>query len=141
MDLDREGSAVLRAKASASVILLDTNAVLWLDRGHPRSRPLARFAGRVYISPASVLELQLLAEAGRVRLRKGAAAATLARDSRWLLDSPPSAAWFEEACAASWARDPFDRLLVAHARHRGWRLATGDGALLARLGARGAIEL
>jgi len=35
--------------------------------------------------------------------------------------------------ALSWTRDPFDRLLVAHARLRGWRLATADTTLLAHL--------
>jgi PIN domain nuclease of toxin-antitoxin system len=34
-----------------------------------------------------------------------------------------------------WTRDPFDRLLVAHAFYRGWRLATGDHDLIERLGA------
>jgi hypothetical protein len=33
-----------------------------------------------------------------------------------------------------------DRLIVAHARLRNWRLATGDDALIARLGAK-ALEL
>jgi PIN domain nuclease of toxin-antitoxin system len=33
----------------------------------------------------------------------------------------------------SWTRDPFDRLLAAHARLRGWKLATADTLLLERL--------
>jgi PIN domain nuclease of toxin-antitoxin system len=123
------------------MILLDTNALLWLDRNHPRCRPLSRWAGRLYISPASLLEIQLLIEVGRVRLRGSTTPTTLARDARWLLDSPPSAGWFEEALALSWTRDPFDRLLVAHARNRSWRLATADTALLDHLGARGSVEL
>jgi hypothetical protein len=32
-------------------------------------------------------------------------------------------------------------LLVAHAALRGWRVATGDGALLERLGPAGSVEL
>ena len=141
MGLDVEGSEVLRSKAAPPVILLDTHALLWLDRSHPRSRLLARWAGRLYVSPASLLEVELLTEVGRVRLRRGASPATLALDSRWLVDSPASAAWFEEAWAVPWARDPFDRLIVAHARHRGWRLATADAALLESLGDTGAVAL
>jgi PIN domain nuclease of toxin-antitoxin system len=44
------------------------------------------------------------------------------------------AAWFEQAWSLSWARDPFDRLIVAHARLRGWKLATADSQLLEQLG-------
>jgi len=123
------------------VILLDTHAILWLDRQHPRSRPLVRFAGRLYASPASLLEIQVLAEGGRVRFRRGATPAALAHHPRWLVDSPPSTAWFEEAWAIPWARDPFDRLLVAHARHRGWKLATADTELLEHLAGSEVLEL
>jgi PIN domain nuclease of toxin-antitoxin system len=38
-------------------------------------------------------------------------------------------------------RDPFDRLIVAHARVRKWRLATGDGGFLRHLRAHERIEL
>jgi PIN domain nuclease of toxin-antitoxin system len=141
MDVDAEGARLHGSEPAPSVILLDTHALLWLDRGHPRGRPLARWAGRLYLSPASLLEVELLHEVGRIRLRHGATPASLARDERWLLDSPPSAAWFEAAWPLSWARDPFDRLLVAHAAQRGWRLATADSELLERLGANHTIEL
>jgi PIN domain nuclease of toxin-antitoxin system len=49
------------------------------------------------------------------------------------LDDPASATWFGKAFDLSWTRDPFDRLIVAHARLRGWRLATGDEQLVAQL--------
>lgn len=130
MGVGHEGLAVRRA--AAALILLDTNALLWLHQGHPRSRPLARYAGRLYISPASLLELQLLIEVGRLRLKAHAGVTDLAEDGRWLLDDPPGAAWFQCALAAGWTRDPFDRLLVAHAQMRGWRIATSDAAILER---------
>jgi PIN domain nuclease of toxin-antitoxin system len=123
------------------MILLDTNALLWLERGHPRGRALARERRRLYISPASLLEIQFLSEAGRVRLHGAANAATLAEGARWLLDDPPAAAWFDRALELAWARDPFDRLLVAHAQLRAWRLATGDAELIDRLGPGACIAL
>jgi PIN domain nuclease of toxin-antitoxin system len=124
----------------ATVILLDTNAVIWLDLAHPRSRPLTRIKAALYVSPATLLELQFLTEANRIRLMRGDAQA-LASDDRWLLDDPPAAAWFAEAIDLNWTRDPFDRLIAAHAQLRGWRVATGDTRLLQALGARKTLEL
>ena len=132
MDLGRP-RCPLRAPASVAVILLDTNAIIWLDQGHRRVRRLAARGHRAYISPASLLELQFLLEAGRIRVSSGTLR-EVARDARWVLDDPPATSWFEQALELGWTRDPFDRLLVAHARLRGWRLATGDGALIEHLG-------
>ena len=103
-------------------------------------RALARGPRRLYISPANLLELQFLVEAGRIRLR-AAGVSAIAEDSRWVLDDLPAAAWFAKAIDLSWTRDPFDRLLVARARLRGWRLATGDTVLLERLPAADRIEV
>ena len=123
------------------MILLDTNAVIWLHTGHSRAAPLLERSGGLYISPASLLELQFLAEAGRLRLRANTSIAELAHDPAWLLDDPSSADWFNAAIGVGWTRDPFDRLLVAHARLRGWRLATGDTALVERLRAHERLAL
>ena len=131
MAVGQRGAAVHGA-AETPLILLDTNAVLWLHCGHPRSRPLLRCAGRLYVSPVTVLELQLLVEVGRLRLKPPASVSDLAKDERWVLDDPPASRWFERALAAGWTRDPFDRLLVAHAQLRGWRIATGDAAIIER---------
>ena len=53
----------------AGVILLDTNALIWMGAGHPRSRSLTQRREALYVSPASLLELQFLNESGKVRLR------------------------------------------------------------------------
>ena len=123
------------------MILLDTNAVIWLHHGHRRGRRLDAHLGQLYVSPANLLELQFLVEAGRIRLRRGATVRDLANDDRWAMDNPSSVDWFERALDTAWTRDPFDRLLVAHAAFRGWRLATGDGLLLDRLGSPATFEL
>jgi PIN domain nuclease of toxin-antitoxin system len=122
------------------VILLDTNALIWLVRNHPRTRELAR-RPRLYISPASLFEIQMLLEAGRGRAVPGRSPADLADDPRWLQDEPPSGPWFNGASDVTWTRDPFDRLIVAHARLRGWKLATGDAAMAANLSPREIIQL
>ena len=123
------------------MILLDTNALIWLEQGHPRTRPLVKEGKRLYISPASLLELQFLVEAGRIRLKNTSVSDITHRDDLWLLDDPPAATWFDEALDLGWTRDPFDRLIVAHARLRGWRLATADKALIDRLSSRDCLPI
>ncbi len=120
--------------------LLDTNALIWLLHGHRRSRPLQRVS-RLYLSPASVLEVQFLIESDRLRLAASVTLASLIADQRWALDEPAAGKWFTAATEVGWTRDPFDRLIAAHARLRGWRLATGDEALIARIGPSGVLPL
>ena len=71
------------------MILLDTNAVVWLHHGHRRGRRLERHVGQLYASPASLLEIQFLVEVGRIHLRSGTAVRDLADDDRWVMDNPP----------------------------------------------------
>jgi PIN domain nuclease of toxin-antitoxin system len=137
--VEPEGPAVW-GTALALVILLDTNALIWMEQGHPRTRLLARGTRRLYISPANLLELQFLVEAGRIRLR-GSSVEEVAESGPWVLDDPPAASWFTRALDLSWTRDPFDRLLVAHARLRGWRLATSDTVLLRHLAERDRLDV
>jgi PIN domain nuclease of toxin-antitoxin system len=139
MEVVRGGTGIQRP-AALQVILLDTNALIWLHQRDRRARVLEKNA-TLYASPASLLELQILIETGRMRLRSGASVEQLVGDARWLLDDPPSADWFSRAVDVGWTRDPFDRLLVAHAALRGWRLATGDAQLVATLGEQRSLEL
>lgn len=122
------------------MILLDTLAFLWIEQRKPRAKPLLRDDRRLFISPAMLLELRVLDEVGRFRTPPHVMHALL-RDERWVLDELPSGAWFLEAANVSWTRDPFDRLLAAHAQVRGWRLATADRNLLEHLGPGGSFEL
>jgi len=115
------------------VILLDTNALLWLLVGHPRAGPLQEAAGRLYLSPVSLLELKFLLEAGKLSATAAEPLSVVAADPRWQLDSPSADSLFASALPLEWTRDPFDRLLVAHAHCRRWKLATGDRRILAAL--------
>ncbi len=120
------------------MILLDTNALVWILAGHKRARPLLRGRERLYVSPVSMLELRFLDELGKVRLKSEI---RFADDSRFAIDDPPALALFSAAFHLAWTRDPFDRLLVAHARLRRWRLATADTELLERMGPTQTVEL
>ena len=120
------------------MILLDTNALVWILAGHRRSRQLLRGSQRLYVSPVSLLELRFLEEVGKVRIQTEA---RIEDDSRFAIDDPQARALFAAALDLAWTRDPFDRLLVAHAQLRGWRLATADSQLLDHLGPTKTIEL
>lgn len=127
----RTTGSELRASPKA-LILLDTHALVWLAQGHRRAAALERFP-RLYLSPVSILEVQFLLEAGRLRLSSRLSIGALADDERWRVDEPQAFKWCLAACDLPWTRDPFDRLIVAHARVRGWRLATADVELLEHL--------
>jgi PIN domain nuclease of toxin-antitoxin system len=110
------------------MILLDTNAIVWTVTRHRRGR-LLRAATDLAISPASLLELNMLVALGRIRVRLQ----DVLDDERWTVDDPPALEWFTRAADEGWTRDPFDRLIVAHARLRRARLATADRAILEHL--------
>jgi PIN domain nuclease of toxin-antitoxin system len=86
---------------------------------------------RLYASPVSLLELRVLEEVGRIRLK--VPLGHIHEDERLIVDDPSSIALFESAAVLPWTRDPYDRLLVGHARLRGWRLATADALILDNL--------
>lgn len=113
------------------MILLDTNAVIWIDGHHSRVRALLKKRGPFFVSPAALLELQFLQEVGRIRLRAGVSG--IADDPRWEIDEPPAIHWFTTAAEQSWTHDPFDRLIAAHAILRGYRLASSDETVLDHL--------
>src|SRR5919201_1909539 len=62
-----------------TVILLDTNALLWLQAHNRRATPLLRARGSLYVSPASLLEIEILTESGRLRWHGGALPLRLGR--------------------------------------------------------------
>ncbi|HXL25381.1 MAG TPA: PIN domain-containing protein [Chthoniobacterales bacterium] len=112
------------------MIYLDTHVVVWLYAGeHSR---LARTARRfietesLLISPVLLLELALLEETGRIKVRAQAIIAELQESLALSICDLP----FTEVAVVSlqqkWTRDPFDRLIVAQAAVRGARLITKD---------------
>jgi predicted nucleic acid-binding protein len=123
------------------MILLDTNAVLLMNRRDRRARVLDRYAGALCFSPVVLLELRLLEESGRGRFRTRDPALAAREDPRWTYDDPPLAAVAEQALELSWTRDPFDRFIAAHALVRRWRLATSDATMLERLPASATLEM
>ena len=112
---------------------LDTHVLVWLFAGEVERFPEAARAAldrdTLAVSPAVVLELQYLHEIGR-----------LAEPARVVLDDlrdrvglglaeADFAAVVSRALPLSWTRDPFDRLIAAHAVADDAPLLTADRAL------------
>jgi len=109
---------------------LDTHVVIWLAQGD--TGKLGAAARRIIdrndllISPAAVLELELLHEIGRLRTSAATLLAGLAAAIGLRICDLPFRAVVDHAIQEDWARDPFDRLIVANAKAAGAPLVTRD---------------
>lgn len=115
-------------------LLLDTHVLIWLLVGSPRLGELAWLDDhRPWgLSPVSLLEIQFLAEVGKLEVRNPEFMETLAGDARFVIDEPPLLALFRAALTLTWTRDPFDRLLAAHSKLRRVPLCSMDRVIRAR---------
>lgn len=115
-------------------MMLDTHVALALYEG--RSAGLgarvrhALESGTVSLSPMVLLELELLNEIGRIRPRAQDVAASLSGELAIGVAADSFAAVVKEALPLAYTRDPFDRLIVAHAALRKQPLVTFDRVLL-----------
>jgi PIN domain nuclease of toxin-antitoxin system len=109
-------------------LLLGTHFLPWIVTGSARLDAFPCLARRRPwgVSPVSLLEVQLLSEVGKVAVRNPDFTETVLRDPRFRVDEVPLLALVRHALAATWTRDPFDRLLVAHSRARRVPLCTVD---------------
>ncbi len=111
--------------------LLDTHFLLWVVLDVPRldAYPWLERYRPWGLSPVSLLEIQFLAEVGRLEVRQDRFVAAVSRDPRFILDEVPLVPLVEKALPLSWTRDPFDRLLAAHSEARRVPLCTLDRRL------------
>ena len=111
------------------VTYLDTHVAAWLYGGHSGS--LSKTARQeisselLLISPMVLLELQLLFEIGRAKDPASKVAERLERDLGIAVCEHPFPSVTASALDLKWTRDPFDRLIVAHA-------AANDATLLTK---------
>lgn len=107
---------------------LDTHVAVWLAAGDVRRlRPIASRLrrGPLYVSPVVVLEMELLREIGRIREPVDEVLDVLAEHGVAVAPGDLGDVG-EEARTLSWTRDPFDRLIVAHASASRATLLTAD---------------
>ena len=116
------------------MIYLDTHVVVWLYAGliDKLSITAHRLINEndIFISPVVRLELQYLFEVDRVTAAPDAIVADLANRIGLQVCAKPFNRIVSEALAQPWTRDPFDRLIAAHASLDGDILVTKDGNML-----------
>lgn len=118
------------AEGQFAQVFLDTHVALWLYAGKldlfsPKVLGLLREA-TLYVSPIAVLEIDYLKEVDKIKVA-GEEVVTYLREKMGLTLADDSlAALTRQASPLSWTREPFDRLIVAHALLRGFPLITKD---------------
>jgi len=101
------------------MLMLDTHIVVALYQGKLAglsSKALAAIDQEpLAMSPIVLLELELLHEIGRLRLGANPIADYLARELEVSVATERYAEVIAQALSLAYTRDPFDRLIVAHA--------------------------
>lgn len=115
------------------MILLDSQATLWLLDDNPRlgsqARDLIAAAVQVHVSAATVWELTIKSMLGKLKVPPGLAE-VLDRQGLALLNVTAEHAEHLRDFPELVRHDPFDRLLMAQAAVDGLRLLTADRVLL-----------
>lgn len=115
------------------MIFLDTHAAIWLYCGE-----VEKFSDHalytlqsedLFISPMVRLELQYLFEIGRIAKAPKAVLEVLLTDFNLRIHPIDFAAVAEKAVLETWTRDPFDRIIVAHARDQSAALISRDSEI------------
>ncbi len=112
---------------------LDTHVVIWLFGGE-RHRLSSAATEQIrneelLVSPAVVLELQLLHEIKRLRAVAVKVIERLSSEIGLAVCRLPFTSVLEHAVKQSWTRDPFDRLIVAQASANDAALVSKDGEI------------
>lgn len=122
---------------AVSLTHVDTHVLVWIHGGEHSRLPrgvIDRLAtNEIAVSPAVVLELQVLYELGRVREPAGT---VMERVGPALALRRSDTSFQAVAIAAeplAWTRDPFDRLIAANAVADAATLVTADRTIRANL--------
>ena len=114
------------------MIFLDTHVALWLYAEADRIPPSVQERlddAELFLSPMASLELSFLNEIGRLRDDPAGVIGVLERDLGLSIEEEGWSRAAAVACHLSWARDPFDRLIVAHAICFSAPLCTRDAVI------------
>lgn len=115
------------------MIFLDTNAVIYLFSGSdkiPERSQKAIEAEDLYVSPMVRLELQYLYEIGRTKHKAQTVLDALYKDIGLSVHNHDFDSIILHALNAPWTRDPFDRIITAHAHTMKASLLSTDKIIL-----------
>ncbi len=112
------------------MIYLDTHVVAWLYAGlaarlSPEAQDMIN-QNDLYLSPIVILELQYLYEIGRTTAAGRDVIEGLTQHIGLKVCDEPFPLIIAQAAEQTWTRDPFDRIIVAHAALRQHTLVTKD---------------
>lgn len=116
------------------ICYLDTQVMVWVCQRHlgrlTRRATAAIEKSELLISPMVLLELEYLYNIDRIIQPPQALLNQLASQIGLRVCDHPFPAIVETALLETWTRDPFDRVIVAHARSNGYSpLVTPDGRI------------
>jgi PIN domain nuclease of toxin-antitoxin system len=118
----------------SGVVYLDTHAVIWLYDGDlswlSKHAQRAIETGDIRISPMVMLELQYLREVHRLKMPPDHLLSELNKVIEVDVCSIPFPRLITAAASETWTRDPFDRIITAHARLADAALITADEDIL-----------
>ena len=113
---------------------LDTHAVVWLYEGETTRFTTAGLAlierSALYYSPMVLLELQFLNEIGRIVPSANKILTTLNKEIGLEIAEGSFGQISQLACSQTWTRDPFDRIILSHAKENKAKLLTKDRKIL-----------
>jgi PIN domain nuclease of toxin-antitoxin system len=120
--------------ARKPVILLDTHIVVWLYQKSlnlisPKALQLLENE-ELSLSPVSTLEIEYLFEIKKIKIDARTMLGYLENKIGLTVDSVEATSLVEIALSEKWTRDPFDRMIVAHAKLRNTALVTRDKTIL-----------
>lgn len=113
---------------------LDTHVALWMVSGEKRRlRPVQARLRRapLFVSPIVLVEMEILREIGRITASPDDVMQILAEDHGVARAEGSIGDVADYARGLAWTRDPFDRLIVAHALAHRATLLTADEAIRA----------
>ena len=116
------------------MLFLDTHVLVWLYKGtrelfsEKAQQELQK--DELVISPIVLLELQYLYEAKKIRVNGEAIVSDLQKATGVRVASHDGEAVMRTALSLTWTRDPFDRIIVAHAMSQTAKLLTKDRNIL-----------
>lgn len=115
------------------MLLLDTQAMLWLVEDNPRLGPRAReritSASVTHVSAATLWELNIKAMLGKLTIPADLSEKLPAQGLTPLSITPEHAEAIREFPELT-RHDPFDRMILAQAQREGLALVTADEVLL-----------